>query len=240
MRIFWTVLMERSIGQWAVLSLLDVAGVAALYKAVRFGLQYQRVDMARNNAVRLFLQHAKADDDVLIMLDADHTHPKEIVPHLANRCDAEHEVVGALAFRRSIPHDPCFYTLNEAGKADVPTEFTGGLQKCDIVGTGAIAIRRSVFRKLDAAGFPWPYFRFTYKDGLENEIQRTEDWQFGLNCKAAGIPHWVDTSIVTPHITDQLVDAQSWFDTLREAAANPEAANAKFKMLGMTFQKEGD
>ncbi|NBS37158.1 MAG: anthranilate phosphoribosyltransferase, partial [Actinobacteria bacterium] len=48
-----------------------------------------------------------------------------------------HEVVGALAFRRSKPHDPCFYRLNEQGHAsDIPLSFDGSLVQCDIVGTG--------------------------------------------------------------------------------------------------------
>jgi len=237
LKVFWMVLMERSIQQNAVLSLMDVAGVAALMGAKRIHMEYQRTDMARNNAVKAFLKHSTGEDDVLVMLDADHVHPRNIIPALADKCDAEHEVVGALAFRRSLPHDPCFYVLDENEKADVPTQFTGGLVKCDIVGTGAIAIRRSVFAKLDAAGHLWPYFYYSYKAG--EDIQRSEDWQFGLNCKAAGIPHWVNQDSVTPHLTVKAIDEQDWFEVLRRGAENPEQFARDFAPLGMTITKEG-
>lgn len=229
--------MERSIQQNAVLSLMDVAGVAALVKAKRIHAEYQRTDMARNNAVKAFLKHSDSDEDVLVMLDCDHIHPREIVPALAEACDAQHEVVGALAFRRSLPHDPCFYALNEAGKADVPTAFTGGLVRCDIVGTGAVAIRRSVFTKLDATGFPWPYFYYSYKAG--EEVQRSEDWQFGLNCRATGIPHWVNQDIVIPHLTVKAIDERDWFEVIRRGVEQPEQFAKDFAALGMTITKEG-
>lgn len=232
--------MERSIQQNAVLSLLDVAGIAAMAGAVRINREYQRVDMARNDAVKTFLKNTKDDGDVLIMLDCDHLYPRDIIPKLAKSCDYLHEVVGALAFRRSLPYDPVFYDLNDEGKATIPTSFTGGMVRCDIVGTGSIAIRRSVFTKLDKAGFPWPYFRFSYRDGFENEVQRTEDWNFGLNCKAAGIAHWVNQDVMIPHLTVKQITHEDWFATLKEAEERPAEAEAKYAKLGMTFTKEGN
>lgn len=229
--------MERSIQQEAVMALLDVAGVAAQCRALRINIPYQRTDMARNVAVKTFQTHAKDEDDVLVMLDADHTHPREIVRALANVCDAEHEVVGALAFRRSEPHDPCFYTINAGQRADVATAFAGGLVQCDIVGTGAIAIRRSVFTKLEAAGHRWPFFRYVYREG--EDVQRSEDWNFGLMCKDAGISHWVNQDVVTPHLTTQSIDESTWFGVLKAASNDPESAAKRYAALGMTFTKEG-
>lgn len=234
--------MERSVGQHAVGAMLDVAQVAGIVGAVRIPMQYQRVDMARNNIVKVFLKHSKSEDDVVIMLDADHTHPNDIIPRLAKQVDATHEVVAALAFRRSKPHDPVMYravkTGGEKDGSDIPTSFSGKLERCDITGTGAIAIRRSVFTKLDQAGHPWPYFRFTYKDGLSEVIQRTEDWNFGLDCMDAGVPHWVDTGLITPHITEHLITERNWFDTLEEATRDPEKFAKDYAMLGMEI-KEG-
>jgi hypothetical protein len=226
--------MERSIDQHAVLALLDVAGAATMKGCKRIHMEYQRTDNARNTAVRVFLKNTTDDADVLVMLDADHRHPTPIVPYLASACDAEHEVVGALAFRRSLPHDPCFYTLHEGQPADVPTGFTTGLRKCDIVGTGAIAIRRSVFKKLDANGFRWPYFRYIYNEA--DEIQRSEDWHFGLECQKAGIAHWVAQDMMTPHLASKEITHASWFETLDWAVANPEEANAKYASIGFSFK----
>ena len=100
--------MERNVGQLAVLALLDVAGMAAASRALRLSIQYQRTDSARNTAARLFLKHSTGPDDVLVMLDGDHVHPARIVPELCLRVDSDHEVVGALYFRRSPPYDPVY------------------------------------------------------------------------------------------------------------------------------------
>lgn len=235
MRIYYTIPMERSVQADAVASLLDVAVHAHHNKALRINMAYKRIDDARNSATKLFLSHSQSEDDVLVMLDNDHTHPANIVAHLASKCDAEHEVVGALMFRRSLPHDPCFYKLDAENKVvDVPTMFDGAsLVKCDIVGTGAIAIRRSAFTKLDANGFRWPYFRFCYNEN--EDIQRSEDWNFGLECRKAGIPHWCDTSIVSPHIGQFLIGPEEWIREVQWGMEHPEEFSAKYKALGMHF-----
>lgn len=111
--------MERAIQADAAIALLDVAIHAHHHKFLRINMAYKRVDDARNTAAALFWQHSQSDEDVLVMLDNDHTHPPNIVAHLASKCDAEHEVVGALMFRRSLPHDPCFYHLDSGKQGDV-------------------------------------------------------------------------------------------------------------------------
>ncbi len=237
MRGYYCVLMERTVNADAAISLLDVAIHAHHHKFLRINMAYKRVDDARNTAAMLFWQHSKDDDDVLVMLDNDHTHPATIVAHLASKCDAEHEVVGALMFRRSLPHDPCFYHLDADNKvSSVPMSFDGvSLVKCDIVGTGAIAIRRSAFRKLAEAGFDWPWFRFIYQPGLENKIQRSEDWNFGLECRRIGIPHWCDMSIVSPHIGQTLIGPDDWVRVVEEGMKDPEKFAETYKELGMKF-----
>lgn len=237
MRIYYAIPMERSVQCDAVVSLLDVAIHAHHNKALRINMGYKRVDDARNSAAKLFLSHSKSEDDVLVMLDNDHTHPAHIVPHLASKVDAEHEVVGALMFRRSLPHDPCFYKLGEDNRVvDVPTTFDGSLVRCDIVGTGAIAIRRSVFTKLDMNGFRWPYFRFVYNEG--EDIQRSEDWNFGLECRKAGIPHWCDTSIMSPHIGQFLIGPDEWIKELSWGIEHPQEFEERYKLLGMKLAEK--
>jgi hypothetical protein len=238
-RVYYSIPLERSVQADAVVAMFDVV-VHALHnaKALRINCAYKRVDDARNYIAGMFYEHSKDDDDVLVMLDNDHIHPKNIVAHLAEKCDAEHEVVGALMFRRSLPHDPCFYTLDDEGKSkDVALSFDGkSLVKCDIVGTGAIAIRRSAFRKLAEAGFDWPWFRFIYQPGLENKIQRSEDWNFGLECKRVGIPHWCDMSIMSPHIGTNLIGPNEWLAVVQEGLKDPEKFAQDFKEIGLHFK----
>lgn len=244
MKALWAVLVERNVNSHTVMSLLDVSIHARQAGVLRINTHYRRVDDARNMITSMFYQHFKDgtdDDAVVVMLDNDHIYPADIVPNLVSRCDAEHEVVGALAFRRSKPHDPCFYMLDDNGHArDIPLGFDGSLVKCDIVGTGAIAIRRSALRKLQAAGFDWPWFRFIYQPGIQNRIQRTEDWNFGLECKRAGISHWCDTSIMIPHITDDMVVADHWFREIEWGAKNPAEFERRYSELGMKIGQKED
>lgn len=234
MKALWAVLVERNVNSHTVMSLLDVSIHARQAGVLRINTHYRRVDDARNAITSIFYQHCKDDDDVVVMLDNDHVFPHNIIPDLISKCDAEHEVVGALAFRRSKPHDPCFYRLDANGRAsDIPLNFDGSLVKCDIVGTGAIAIRRSALRKLSEAGFDWPWFRFIYQPGIENKIQRTEDWNFGLECRKIGISHWCDTSILIPHITEDLVVVESWQREIQWGMEHPEEFEKKYSELGM-------
>ena len=214
-RLFYAVLLERNIDSDAASSLMDVAAFSTQFGAIHLYAPYQRTDMARNTYVRVFLRESKRDDDVLVMMDNDHLFPRDVVVRLASQVDAEHEVIGALAFRRSAPYDPVMYRFNERGESDIPTAFTGGLMPADIMGTGTIAIRRSVFKKLDDIGVVWPYFRYFYQDGAE--IQRSEDWDFCLALGRAGVKVFCDTSFFIPHITKRTIGPEDWFKTLKDA-----------------------
>lgn len=242
MKAYWAVLVERSVNSHTLMSLLDVSIHARKENILRINTHYRRVDDARNMITSIFWQNTNDDADVVVMLDNDHIFPFDVVNRLVAKCDRDHEVVGALAFRRSKPHDPCFYRLDTNGRAtDIPMNFDGSLVKCDIVGTGAIAIRRSALRKLADAGFDWPWFRFIYQPGIGNYIQRTEDWNFGLECMKAGIPHWCDTSTQIPHITDELVVAESWQREIQWGFENPEEFEKRYSALGMKITpKQGD
>ena len=237
-RLFYAVLLERTIDSDAASTLMDVAAVSLAYGAVHLYAPYQRTDMARNGFVKSFLREAKNESDVLVMMDCDHIFPRDVVVRLASQVDAEHEVIGALAFRRSKPYDPVCYRLGENGEADIPTKFSGGLEACDIMGTGTIAIRRSVFTKLDAAGSRWPYFRYTYRE--DSDTQRSEDWDWGLSCRDAGIKHWCDTGVVIPHITKKLISVDDWFATLKQAYEQPDSLDPVVARLGLRFSFGGN
>jgi hypothetical protein len=211
-KIYWSIPMERTIQDDAFRNFLTIAMRAGANSYTFIGVPYLRVDVARNNIVNTFLENSTDEEDVLIMLDADHMHPRDILERLAAHSVG---VVGALAFKRGEPYDPCFFYRGDDGGLHAAAEWEGdaGLVPCTVVGTGAIAIRRWVFSKLDAEGYPWPYFQCSYPDGTHKTLP-SEDMFFGIACEQAGIPHHVDLSLCTPHLVQSCVD-QSSFEQYR-------------------------
>ena len=231
MKIFYAMLVERTVDGDVTQQAFDIGAVSALTGCARIPQGQTSTDKARNHIVTNFLKSATSEADVLVMLDNDHTMPVDIVPKLADKVDAAHQVVGALAFRRSKPHDPCYFVRAADGKGlDVPMSFKKELEPCLMVGTGAIAIRRSVFTALEAAGLPPPWFRYEYVD---NQIpQPTEDYYFGQQCEKIGVSHWVDTSWYIPHLTKRAIGYQDWIDFMQEADSEPDRINSEFANIG--------
>lgn len=206
-RVFWGVLMERTLNCHAVSRLLDISFIAGVKRYERIDLPYMRTDMARNRMAQSFMEETTNPNDVLIMLDGDHVHPFDIVPRLANH-EPELGVVGALYFRRGEPFDPLFFKRID-GRLRNPAEWERGMiYECDAVGTGAIAIRRWVFEKLTKQGMGYPWFQYTYPD--DKEFNMTEDIFFAGLCEKAGISHFCNTSIITPHLGVRFIDEQDW------------------------------
>lgn len=238
MTTYYAALFERSMMAEFVGAFVDCSNFAAKRGAMRINVGYQRTDMARNNILRFFEQGAKSEADVCVMMDCDHVHPQTIVTRLAAQCDHKHEIIGALAYRRGQPHDPMFYTENVGGEGWIVgagKPLTGGLMPCLVVGTGAIAIRKSALNKLRAAGHAWPWFRYEYRE--EDVLQRSEDFSFGLMATAAGIQSWVDTGCVTPHIGRIYADGSQWDENLRLQAEDNEEFVRRTQGLKM-FVKE--
>lgn len=218
--VFWGVLLERTLLGHAVDSLLDISHVNAHYGYTRISIPYMRTDMARNRMAASFLEVSRSSNDVLVMLDGDHIHPADVVTRLVCYDPEQVGVIGALYFRRGKPYDPLFFQrFEDSGGLLNPAEWEDGMvYQCTAVATGAIAIRRWVFEKLDAAGLGFPYFQYEYPEN--SDFSMTEDIFFALQCEKAGIPHFCDTSIQTPHLTVKTITKDDW-DKYREE--NPNA-----------------
>jgi hypothetical protein len=211
MTVYWAVPLERNTSDYAVQSLLDVALVAGARGHVRLRWPYSRTDWARNQFVKLFRDQATDPQDALVMLDNDHLYPPDVIDRLVAWNEG---VVGALAFRRGEPFYPCFFVRQLDGNLARVSEWPAGLIQCATVGTGCIAIRRWVFDALEAAGFPPPFFRYTYPRG--SEVYPSEDIYFGDICEQAGIPHHVDCTFEIPHLTGATIDSTSWHQWLAD------------------------
>ena len=162
---------------------------------------YTRTDVARNR----FAQHLLQDDRFthLVMLDLDHDHPVGIVHQfgrmLAVRPDIK--ILSGLAYRRSKPYEPLMYVKDDEGAYYKLREWDrGAIISVDAVGTPCICIAREVFETLE---FPW--FTYDYSDA-HNDMWITEDIVFCEAARAAGFKIYVDTRMVSPHLTIAKVD----------------------------------
>lgn len=207
--VYWSVLPERTVGEYAFMASMAVASRAGNLGFAYITSSCQRTDVARNRLCAAFRQIATDPNDVLVMLDCDHTHPHDIIERLVSY-EPEKGVVGALAFRRGEPFFPLFFIRNDNGKICQPLQFTGKLMACAIVGTPAIAIRRWVLDAVAEGGYPAP-FVYEYDDDMHRTGEyQSEDVTFGFICEKLGISHYVDTGLVTPHLTTSAIDQTTW------------------------------
>lgn len=205
MKIMCAVPMERTIDQHAFFGFLNIA----MYGWAFCEQAYTRNDIARYKFAKHLLE---SDFTHLLMMDSDHIHPHDIVQRLARWCIVypQIEVVGAMCFRRSEPYDPCAFVWNNGYYRRLAVWEPGCFQ-VDALGTGAILIDRKVFERL-----PRPWFEYHYED-LEG-FPGT-DMTFARHCKDAGIAQWVDTTTISPHIGNQMIDEATYRRYLTEHGA---------------------
>jgi len=213
-RIFWSVPLEREILIDAFRAFLEVAMHAGAFGALRIDLgrnpetgEVIKADTAttRNRLCYSFLDASELDSDKLIMLDADHAHPPDIVPRLAIRPEG---VCGALYFRRGVPHDPMWFMRRPNRQLNAPAEWGQFVYPCAIVGTGAIGIKRWVLDRLQQAGHEY-FFKYEYPQGSLRRVP-SEDIYFGHICEEIGINHHVDCSLITEHLKVERVNQKDW------------------------------
>lgn len=200
-RRFFAFLWERCLYNEAAQALAGVCLFAGRMDYTFISVGYQRTDVARMRIVQEFMRQSASPQDLLVMLDADHAHPADILPRLERRGEG---VVGALAVKRNAPHYPCALVRRADGKFTVPDNTalqSGALLPVTMVGTGAICIRRHVIQNLQARAGGKFLFRYDYPEDV-NDFQQlpADDNGFGALCEQAGIQHYLDTSIVTPHL----------------------------------------
>lgn len=210
MAVYFAALKEKAMWEYPV-DAIEAVCLRAGYKGYsRITYPSARTDITRNSLVKMFRHVSKEPDDFLVMLDYDMQHPVDIVEKLVAH---NRPVVGALYMRRGAPYDPMVFFRDKYGNMTQPRTWEPRLYKCSCVATGAMAIKCSVFDRLDAAGFNWPYFRYTYPPG---NVHPSEDLYFGEICERAKIETYCDMSIEIPHITVGLVTREAWQNWLAD------------------------
>lgn len=171
-------------------------------------VNYGRTDVVRN---RMAMGLLESNYTHLLMLDADHEHPVDIVQRLARwvMMDSKVQVVGGLNFKRSSPYEPCAFLYGEDGSIYQPAEWEKGLIEVDALGTGSIMIAREVFEEIQP---PWFYNLY---DEVWMDSWPGEDIGFSKKCREAGIKMWVDTTTTSPHITTRRIGEGEFRDAIK-------------------------
>lgn len=203
LRPVWGVLLERSLSHAdkVLFPLLHIAAKGFPFLPINYG----RTDLIRN---KMALMTLGSQYTHLIMLDADHIHPVDVIERLMVNFakNPSLKVVGGLNFRRGEPYEPCAFIKADDGKFLPMSSWPQGLVKVDALGTGCIAIAREVFEEIEP-----PWFYNNYDPALIwRDIWQGEDMGFATKCKASGIDQYVDTTITSPHLIDAMVNEEAY------------------------------
>lgn len=218
-RVLIGVPMERTILEPSFWSFIALAQQG--YAFVR--RPYDRIDVTRNRMAQHLLDTHEFTH--LLMLDMDHQHPHDIVERLCRWWlkDPEKLVIAGLNFRRNEPYDPLVWFKGPDGQMYHAVDWPDGLLQCDVVGTGAMLIHRSVFERI-----PGPWFCNDYSQAPELDVWPGEDIGFCKLCNAAGIKIWCDTTTISPHLSSTAVDQATY---RAYVAAYPEIAESEIEWI---------
>lgn len=161
---------------------------------------YGRTDIVRQGICELFLEMSKEPDDTLVMFDIDHEHPLDTIERLVGH---DKPVVAPLMFRRGAPFDACAFGKDANGDIHHLAQFGVGLKQMNGVGSGAVAIKRSVLTRLLELGHHW-FWKYQYLDPEPAKFYGarapSEDLYFSRICDEAGIEMYVDTDFESLHM----------------------------------------
>jgi hypothetical protein len=204
-RVVVAIPMERTVSDHAFNAFWEIArkGWPAFHRP------YGRTDIHRNVFAQMLLN---SEFTHLVMLDADHIHPPDVVERLVRWIwlDPDKLVIGGLHFRRGEPFEPCAFIFGSDGHLHAPAEWEPGLIKVDAIGHGTLLVSRKVFERI-----PGPWWCYDYSRYGEG-IFPSEDMWFSRLCREHGIDMWCDTTLTSPHLITNVVDA----DTFRRYVAD--------------------
>lgn len=128
------------------------------------------------------------DIDALLFLDSDMVPPMDMLIKLI---EDDKPIVGALAFKRTPPHEPCiFKTCSDEGSTFY-FDYDKGLVEVEGIGMACCLIKREVFDMPKPWFFPMPDIG--------------EDLGFCFRARQVGHTVWCDTRIICGHVATWVV-----------------------------------
>ena len=158
---------------------------------VRFTTESTALAGKRNRLVRELLD---SNREWLLFMDSDMAPSRRALMQLLAH---DLPAVGALYFTRHPPYGPCASELLPPRPGEpmcaIPTlrvDPTSPLKRVELIGTGFLLLHRSIFEALEK---PW----FSHEDAGEGSA---EDVYFCRRLRDAGLPLYLDTSLVVRHV----------------------------------------
>jgi hypothetical protein len=156
----------------------------------------RQLPFARNHIVN---EAIKNNSDYLFWIDADMTFQADSLIRLLDR---NVDICHALSFRRIKPYYPCLFKWNEKENSYETIDYSKSetdLISVDAAGSACTLIKMDVYKKLK-----YPYYY--YRDNLISS-----DLTFSENVKKAGHSIYVDRTLKTGHIGDELVVSEEFY-----------------------------
>jgi hypothetical protein len=181
------------------------------FEAIDFGWfdQFLGVDDLRNYAGEVALERGYSH---LVFLDADMRWPSNVLTRLLRHAERE-EIVSGVYFRKPWPHFPVAWhdsAWDEANqrmvyKCDLEVlEHGEALRAEHLIGMGCCLLPTSVLQRLGPR--PW----FQYARPVHGYATVTEDVPFCQAVRAAGLPLWIDPTILCEHYSATYIGAPQW------------------------------
>ena len=164
-------------------------------------IQGNLLTLQRNEAVQ------RMAGDWLMFVDDDMVWSSDAIGKLvAARDEIDADIIGALCFRRSPPHQPTMYMREHStsGGYNFLEDWTSDIVEVDATGMAFVIIAKRVFERIAGSVMPTPEARlisgppnFFRWDGVLGE-----DLRFCQDAKASGCRIFVDTRIEVGHLSD--------------------------------------
>lgn len=197
----------------ASLVMTDYSWLGAGESVHRLFLQGSILTLQRNECIQ------RMKGDWILFIDDDMVWDPELVGKLIQtRDEFDFDMLGALCFRRSPPHEPTLY-MREAptwGKYNYLETWDDDIIEVDATGMAFLVVHKRVFERI--AGTEMPPYEVRTSMAPPNffrwEGTLGEDLRFCQDAKAAGCRIYVDTRLEIGHVGERVIRRRDFLTSL--------------------------
>lgn len=169
----------------------------------------------------------------MLWLEHDHRFPRDLIRRLLYQV-ANFDVLGALYFQRSFPHEACGYQVAEEDDSLLrrltPGEVAGVLQATEpvpvgVVGMGCTLVRMQVYDELLKRDIPWHAVP-THSGSAFGKIDSDDAW-FCRQAARAGFKVGFAGGLEIPHMVMSEVNSRVYFKIQSDLAAQERTEKEK-------------